>query len=136
MIDPHKKQAFIVMINAQGVNPNKYAKGMREILKKAISKGKEEKVEGIDLEAYAGHYNLQPWWGERAVIPWQGKLAVLGLPSENPAQDLRLLKHIEGDIFRRIRKDETLGEKVIFERDDSGKVIRMWQHSNYLNKIR
>jgi len=136
MIDPHKKQAFIVMINAQGVNPNKYAKGMREILKKAISKGKEEKVEGVDLEAYAGYYNSQPWWGEMAVIPWQGKLAVLGLPSENPAQDLRLLKHIEGDIFRRIRKDETLGEKVIFERDDSGKVIRMWQHSNYRNKIR
>lgn len=135
-IDPSKKQAFIVMINAQGVNPGKYANGMREILKKAASPKKEETAKEIDLEAYTGYYSAQPWWGETAVLPWQGKLAVLGLPSENPAQSLTLLKHIEGDTFRRLRKDETLGEEVIFERDDSGQVVRMWQHSNYKNKIR
>ncbi len=134
-IDPQKKQAFIVMINAQGVSPNKYATGMRDILKKVTDKDKEEKA-AIDLEAYAGHYDAQPWWGETAVLPWQGKLAVFGLPSENPAQSLTLLKHIEGDTFRRFRKDETLGEEVIFERDETGKVIRMWQHSNYKNKMR
>lgn len=132
---PHKKQAFIVMINAQGVSPNKYATGMRDIMKKAANKAKEEKS-ALNLEAYAGHYNAQPWWGEIAVLPWQGKLAVFGLPSENPAKDLTLLKHIEGDTFRRIRKDETLGEEVVFERDETGKVFRMWQHSNYNDKIR
>ena len=99
------------------------------------NKGKEEKA-AVDLEAYAGLYNAQPWWGERAVLPWQGKLAVFKLPSENPAQGLTLLKHIEGDTFRRIRSDETLGEEVVFERDETGKVLRMWQHSNYQNKIR
>ena len=135
-IDPHKKQAFIVMINAQGVNPGKYARGMREILKKAEGKEKEKIEKGVNLEDYAGYYDEQPWWGESAVIPWQGKLAVLGLPAENPAQSLTLLKHIKGDIFRRVRKDETLGEDVVFERDDSGKVVRMWQHSNFTNKIK
>ncbi len=134
-IDTRKKQAFIVMINAQGVSPGKYATGMRDILKKATDKAKEEKAT-VDLEAYAGHYNAQPWWGETAVLPWQGKLAVFGLPSENPAKGLTLLKHIEGDTFRRLRKDETLGEEVKFERDKTGKVVRMWQHSNYENKIR
>ncbi len=69
-------------------------------------------------------------------LPWQGKLAIFGLPSENPAEGLTLLKHIEGDTFRRVRKDETLGEEVKFERDKTGKVVRMWQHSNYENKIR
>ncbi len=49
---------------------------------------------------------------------------------------MSLLKHIEGDTFRRLRKDETLGEEVVFERDKIGKVIRMWQHSNYKDKIR
>lgn len=135
-IDAHKNLAFIVMINAQGVSPNKYATGMREILKKAASIKKEEKTKGVDLEDYSGSYDEQPWWGETAVIPWQGKLALVGLPSENPGQNLTLLKHIEGDTFRRIRKDETLGEEVVFERDESGKVIRMWQHSNYNNKIK
>jgi len=136
MIDPHKKQAFIVMINAQGVSPNKYARGIREILKKAVSKEKEEKAKDLDLEAYAGYYNSQPWWGETVIIPWYGKLAMVGLPSDNPAQSISLHKHIKGDIFRRIRDDDTLGEEVIFERDDSGKVVRMWRHSNYRDKIR
>ncbi|MFP4082258.1 MAG: serine hydrolase [Candidatus Aminicenantes bacterium] len=136
MIDPHKKQAFIVMINAQGVSPNKYASGMRDIVKKAEVEGKEEKLKGVNLEEYAGYYNAQPWWGETVFIPWKGKLAELGLPSENPAESLTLLRHIKGDTFRRIRDDETLGEKVVFERDSSGKVIRMWQHSNYSNKLR
>jgi CubicO group peptidase (beta-lactamase class C family) len=134
-IDPNKKQAFIVMINAQGVSPGKYATGMREILKKAENREKEEKTE-VDLEAYAGNYDAQPWWGETVVLPWQGKLAMFGLPSENPAKDLTLLKHIEGDTFRRVRDDKTLGEEVVFERDKAGKVCRMWQNSNYENKIR
>ncbi len=134
-IDPSKKQAFIVMINAMGVSPSKYATGMRDILKKATDKAEQEKA-AVDLEAYVGHYNAQPWGGETAVLPWQGKLAVFGLPSENPAKSLTLLKHIEGDTFRRLRKDETLGEEVVFERDKTGKVVRMWQHSNYENKIR
>ena len=123
------------MINAVGVSPNKYATGMRDILKKTTAKAKEEKA-AVDLEAYAGLYNAQPWWGETAILPWQGKLAVFGLPSENPAKGMTLLKHIEGDTFRRLRKDETLGEEVVFERDETGKVIRMWQHSNYQDKIR
>jgi len=135
-IDPHRKQAFIVMINAQGVNPGKYARGMREVLKKAEGREKGEIKKGINLEDYAGYYDEQPWWGESAVIPWHGKLAVLGLPAENPAQSLTLLKHIKGDTFRRVRKDETLGEEIIFERDESRKVVRMWQHSNYTNKIK
>ena len=134
-IDPSKKQAFIVMINAMGVSPSKYATGMRDILKKATDKAEQEKA-AVDLEAYVGHYNAQPWGGETAILPWQGKLAVFGLPSENPAKSLTLLKHIEGDTFRRLRKDETLGEEVVFERDKTGKVVRMWQHSNYENKIR
>jgi len=134
-IDPHKKQAFIVMINACGVSPNKYATGMRDILKKVSGKEKEEKTT-VDLEAYSGLYSAQPWWGETAILAWQGKLAIFGLPSGNPAQSLRLLKHIESDTFRRLRDDESLGEEVVFERDETGKVIRMWQHSNYQNKIK
>jgi len=135
-MDPHKKQAFVVMINAQGVSPTKYATGIRGVLNKARSENLAEKGPDIDLEAYAGTYNAQPWSGETAVFPWYGKLAVLGLPSENPAQRLTFLKHIEADTFRRIRDNKKLGEEVLFERDAAGKVIRMWQHSNFKNKRR
>jgi len=108
---------------------------MREIVKKITGKAKQEKTR-INLEAYTGNYSAQPWGGETAILPWQGKLAVFGLPSENPFRSLTLLKHIEGDTFRRLRGDETLGEEVVFERDETGKVIRMWQHSTYSDKIK
>ncbi|MBN1272558.1 MAG: serine hydrolase [Candidatus Aminicenantes bacterium] len=136
MIDPQKKWAFVVMINAQGVNPGGYAEGMREILKKAENAKAEAADKKADLEAYAGTYEAQPWWGETAVFPWYGKLAVLGLPSQNPARGMTLLKYMGDDRFRRIRSDDTLGEEVLFERDEEGKVIRMWQHSNYKNRLK
>ena len=136
MMEPGKKQAFVVMINASGTNPDKYARGMREILKKAASKKEETPKSKVNLEDYAGYYDAQPWWGETVVLPWQGNLAMVSLPSDNPAQGLTLFKHIEGDTFRRIRDDETLGEELIFERDKTGQVIRFVRHSNYYPKIK
>ena len=134
-IDPHKKQAFIVMINACGVSPDKYARGIRDILKKSAERDKQEKAK-VNLESYAGLYSAQPWWGETAILPWQGNLAIFGLPSGNPAQGMGLLKHIEGDTFRRLRRDDALGAEVIFERDETGEVVRFWEHSNFQDKIR
>ena len=134
MIRPDEKMAFVVMINASGEEPAKYANGMRKILEKVDSKASEKK-ELPDLEAYAGRYDLQPWWGEITVLPWQDKLVVVSMPADDPAEGMTFLKHIEGDTFRRIRDDEELGEEIRFEREDSGKVVRMWQHSNYRRKI-
>lgn len=136
MIDPGKKQAFVVMINASGTEPEKYARGMREILKKAASKKQESTSASVNLEDYAGLYDAQPWWGETAILPWQGDLALVSLPADNPVQELTLFKHIEGDTFRRIRDDETLGEELVFERDKSGKVIRFVRHSNYYPRLK
>ena len=134
-IDPQKKQAFVVMINACGASPGVYAEGMGGILKKVSADDNETESE-VDLDDYAGLYSAQPWGGETAICPWEGKLAIFGLPARNPAQGMGLLKHIEGDTFRRLRSDKTLGAEVVFERDESGKVVRFWQHSNFQNKIR
>lgn len=136
MIDPGKKQAFVVMINASGTEPEKYARGMREILKKAATKKEGPPPTSVTLEDYTGYYDAQPWWGETVIVPWQGNLAMVSLPADNPVQGFTLFKHIGGDIFRRIRDDETLGEELVFERDKSGKVIRFIRHSNYYPKIR
>lgn len=136
MIDPGQKQAFVVMINASGTEPEKYARGLREILKKAAPKKEGAEDPAVNLEDYAGYYDAQPWWGETVVLPWQGKLALVSLPSDNPAKGLTLLRHIEADTFRRLRDDDTLGEEVVFERDQSGRVVRMVRHSNYHPKIK
>lgn len=40
------------------------------------------------------------------------------------------------DTFRRIRDDKSLGEVIRFERNAAGKVTKMWQHSNYSEKLK
>jgi hypothetical protein len=44
-------------------------------------------------------------------------------------------KHVEGDIFRRVRKDKTLGETLTFIRDQDGKITKIERHGNYSAKI-
>lgn len=133
VIDPAKKTSVIVMINASAVNPSKYAKGIAQILSK--TKSSESKSDSLGLSDYAGYYNAQPWWSEEIIIPWQGSLASIGLPSENPAAGMTTLQHVSKDIFRRLRKDDTLGEEFKFERDPSGRIVKYWQHNNFSLKI-
>ena len=47
----------------------------------------------------------------------------------------QLMKHIDGDIFKRLRDDGKLGEEIKFERNQDDKVFRFWQHSVYIGKI-
>ena len=134
LIDPQEKLAFVVLINA-GTSPEKYANGIRNILLMAKAKEKVSKADSLALESYAGRYNSQPFGSEGYIFPWQGKLAWIGLPNERPTEGITYLKRIQGDTFRRVRDDETLGEEVIFEKDKSGKVTRLSRHSNYYIKL-
>jgi CubicO group peptidase (beta-lactamase class C family) len=133
-IIPKKKMAYVVMINASGTNPGKYAGGMADVIGKAMDASPVE-PEGINLEDYAGTYDSQPWGGEEVVLPWYGNLAVLNLPTDNPSS-FSVLQHVEGDTFRRKRSDGELGETVIFERGPNGQVVRLWQHQNYATKLK
>ena len=135
-MDPSDRYAFIVMINASGENPSTYARAMRSIVWEGLKGGSKQVAEdGPDLEAYAGTYDLQPWWGEEVILPWKGQLVSFGIPSENPGKGLTKLKHVEGNTFRRVRKDGTLGETWEFRLDGNGKVSSYMQHSNPTKKV-
>ena len=134
LLDPQEKYAFVVMINAGGTSPDLYARQMRNILLKA-SKEKNMKADSLHLESYSGRYNSQPWSSETIVLPWYGKLAMLGLPNESPHDGMTLMKHVQGDTFRRVRSDDTLGEEITFEKDKTGKVFKLWHHSNSSTKM-
>ena len=129
-LDPKVKMAYIVMINAGGESPEQFAKEIREILSK-IPKDKITKKAEVNLDEYAGTYSSQPWGSESIILPWYGNLVMLGLPTDNPDEAMTLLQHVSGDTFKRLRLDKTLGEEVKFERDNTGKVIRVLRHSNY-----
>ncbi len=91
---------------------------------------------GPALDDYLGAYSGRPWGGETAVVRWEEGLAMLSLPTSNPARGLRKLRHVEGDTFRRVRDDGELAEAVIFLRDDGGDVTGYQQHRNVSPKIR
>lgn len=135
-LDLENKRAFVVMINASGTNPSKYVKGINEILGKAEVSDKEEPgANKTYLEEYVGYYKPMPWWSEEYISTWNGKLVVLGLPAEKPGKAITFFKHIEGDTFRRIRDNDELGETLVFERDQKGKIIRYKRHGNYSERI-
>ena len=99
--------------------------------RKTPGEGKRPPQEFSD---YLGRY--ESFWGESAVIAWEDSLALLPLPSEDPRGALSKLRHVEGDVFRRVRDDGDLGEEVIFERDDDGQVVRFRVHGNASEKVR
>ena len=51
------------------------------------------------------------------------------LPTMNPLEGMTLLKRIEGDRFHTVLSDGQPGYEVEFQRDDSGKVVRMSYHA-------
>jgi CubicO group peptidase (beta-lactamase class C family) len=134
MINPKDKLAFIVMINAIGVDPNKYFEAMRSVYNKATDDKINEKKEK-KFEEYCGTYGFKPWGGEMIVSPWGDKLAILYMPNDNP-KNITLLKHVEKDTFKRVRDDGENGEEITFERDKNGKITKLWRNSNYRLKLR
>lgn len=134
-LNPSEKRAYVVMINANGSNPEKYARGIHDLLAKVNSEKLQKEDENVvDFKDYEGIYDAQPWSSEVYVGSWEGKLALLPLPTESPAERMNMYKHVEGDIFRRVRDDGELGETLTFERDEEGTVYRFESHGNFTVK--
>jgi hypothetical protein len=70
------------------------------------------------------------------ILPWEDGLAALDFPTMDPVKDLVKLKKTGENAFRRVRKDENLGEEVAFEMGPDGKAVRVRWHSNVHERIR
>jgi len=132
-LNPGSKLAYSVMINSSGANPTKYVSGMHAILKKVKgewddSPDSNKKI----LSEYVGIYSMN--YAELYVSTWEGNLVLLNLPSDSPAKSMTMYKHIEDDIFRRVREDGELGEALSFERDEAGSIYRFRKHQIYFTR--
>lgn len=126
-----KKLGIIVLINCQGVDSYRFVKAIYNILQ-AYERAQDE-TDRIkpDLEQYYGIYK-DFWDGDFIIVPWKGKLALYSLKYMHPGKPVTLMKHIEGDRFKRIRDDGSDGADIRFERNDEGEVYRYWIHSYYM----
>jgi CubicO group peptidase (beta-lactamase class C family) len=136
-LDPRRKLAVVVMLNAMGESPEAIATQAFTIVAPAVQgkDGARPAAPVADLERFTGLYASA--WGEIAVVPWRGGLAALSLPSEKAMEALTRLKYIDGGVFRRIREDgDDLGEEVVFEADARGAVTGLVWHNNASRKLR
>lgn len=127
----NSKHAYALMVNANGINIEKYVNGMHALLTKSKSKEDQEKTDRVNLEQYTGYFE----WDiltELYISTWDGKLAMLNIPTDSPAEALTLFKNIEGDTFRRIREDGELGETLKFERNEDGNIYQLKWFDNWI----
>jgi CubicO group peptidase (beta-lactamase class C family) len=131
---PKDKIAVIVMTNAQGVSPSAYGNEIFSLVSSAILKAVEKpgsaKTSEAALEKFVGRYD-RPLGGETHVFIKEGQLVLMYLPSDSPSDSLTKLKYIKDNVFQRVREDEELGEKILFQMDKAGQVTRLIRNSQY-----
>ena len=140
LINPEDKIATVAMTNAIDVDPQAIAQQVHDIVKPAIKEAlevKEQKGPGDDspdLSPYFGVY--KSIWQETVVFPWKGKLAMLYLPSDNPAERIQMFEKVGEHTFKRILDNGELRGTYVFEFDENGKVKWFSTHNYYSMKIR
>lgn len=125
-IEPAEKVGVAVLANASGVAVQDYGRVLYEILAPAKTQGAPADA----LAPYLGSYNEFPWGGETLFFSWGGELASITLPTMNPVRDLERYRKTGTHEFRRIRKDNSLGEPVVFEIGPDGRAVSTRVHSN------
>lgn len=132
---PAKKVAGVVMMNAMA-NPGEVWGQMARILVPALEQVDSDPDGGEEAPvAYAKYEGVYAsTWGESAVLRWKDGLAMVGLPTDNPSEAITRLRHEDGDTFRRVRDDGTLGEAYIFH-TENGEVVRMSVHGNFSERV-
>jgi CubicO group peptidase (beta-lactamase class C family) len=138
-LQPDEKVAAVVLANASGVDTGAWAEQVLAIVAPALKAATKEPGKGKTpdpgLRKFAGTYSEAPWGGEAFVLPWEDGLAMVSFPSEHPMKDLVRLKKTGELTFRRVRKDETLGEEIVFELGSDGRAARFRRHSNYVTRV-
>jgi hypothetical protein len=58
------------------------------------------------------------------------------LPTMDPVKEMDRVQETGEHRFRRIRKDDSLGEEIVFEIGPDGRATQYTQHSNHFRRIR
>ena len=131
---PDEKIAVIVMTNADDGIPNFYAERAYKMVAPAILRAVKppEVVKPADpaWQVYVGTYT-DPWGWDTKIFIRNNQLVMYGYnypPEEDPEQSLSILTPEGPHSFR----DQNNGERVIFEVDDAGAVVRVKTGENYI----
>ena len=127
-IDSKEEKAYIALINARGVTPSKYTRGIKNLMNqlKQVNNKKSNFFNEI-----SGYYKSLPWNTENYLSSWGENIALISLPSNSG--NITRFKPIEKDVFRRILKNNDLGEYLYIIRDEKNNVTGFKRHQNIYN---
>jgi CubicO group peptidase (beta-lactamase class C family) len=133
---PKEKLAVIVLSNASDTKVDVITKGMFGIIGGALLKTDVPPKESPpDFSIYEGNYELKPWGGEMAIRQWGDHLALIGLPTDDPSEEITKLKHVADHEFVKLTKEDEPRESVVFQIGLDGTAISFTQHSMIIKRI-
>lgn len=143
LLRPDDRVATVAMVNAQSVDAKLISQRLYDIVGPVVAQAAKEKegdkppkTPDPSLSAYVGSYASSFSATETAVVLWEDGLAMLPLPTDDPMAALTKLRKVGDHTFRRVRKDDALGEPYVFEMGPDGKALRYVVHSNPYDRVR
>lgn len=138
---PKEELGIVVLTNAIRSNVSLYARKAAAVLGPAVKKAGSDSEDlpdrNPDFDRYIGVYDTV--WGRNAIVRWKDGLAAVSLSNRAIDTDdwISPLKHVDGHVFRRVRKDDdSLGEEWVFAVDEDGVVVSVTSHSNPATRVR
>ena len=132
---PEEKIAVVAMVNATDGPQFTLVFRAYEILSAALLDSQATEDDGgREWAPYTGYYTADKSWSDAEVLEWGGALAVMWVPTGDPVGSLIKLKRLEGDVFRQVNGDGSLGKHYVFARDADNGTVRMKFNNNVLTR--
>jgi CubicO group peptidase (beta-lactamase class C family) len=132
---PEDKIAVVAMINATDAPQFTLVFRTYEIMAPALNTpGGGDRGPG-EWARYTGYYTGVRSWSEAEVLEWEGSLAVMWIPTGDPVGSLVKLQRVEGNVFREVKGDGTLGKHYAFKAAPDGNIVRMKFNNNLLERM-
>ena len=139
LLKPDERIAVALLANAQGVDTGTLAQSAYDLvapaIREATREGASPPARDSALAAYVGTY-ASGFAGETAIVAWEDGLATFALPDDEPVQNLAKLRKTGPHTFRRVRKDGTLAEEIVFEMGPDGRASRLIRHDNHYARVK
>ena len=136
LLSPEEKVGVVVFTNGGDGNPGRFVEKAFEWVAPHLAEDDEEPAFRREWDIYLGTYRNR--WGDTSVLRLDEELVILSPLSENPDRSKGVLRPAgEPHVFR-LESDGfgAHGERVRFELDETGAVVRVFVGVNYSAKIR
>lgn len=146
MMRPQDRVAIVVLANVDEANTARLARELYDFVGADLARATRAAAGGADADAptartadfsaLEGRYGRPRSANDIYVGQAGDDLFTVDLYADTrAARDAVRWRHVEGTLFRRIRADDSLGEEMRFDLDETGRASRVWRHSNPMQRM-